>query len=75
MKGQKLLAYLADARMSGEMISKLCRATLPVLVLLLWIGIKATHNPTVEMAVTCIKGSQRGIILAASHNPKQWNAL
>lgn len=62
-----------DARMSGEMISSLVSATLCGLGIdVVDLGLSTT--PTVEMAVTHHKAAG-GIILTASHNPKQWNAL
>jgi phosphomannomutase len=62
-----------DGRLSGELVAKLVAATLQGLGLdVLDLGLSTT--PTVEMAVT---GEQAvgGIILTASHNPIQWNAL
>ena len=62
-----------DARLSGEMITKLVASTLQGLGIdVLDLGLSTT--PTVEMAVTMEKASG-GIILTASHNPIQWNAL
>lgn len=62
-----------DARMSGEMISKIVSGTLTGLgINVVDLGLSTT--PTVEMAVTWLKAAG-GIILTASHNPKQWNAL
>lgn len=62
-----------DARISGAMVSGLVSSTL------LGLGIDVVDTglsttPTVEMAVPFHK-AQGGIILTASHNPKQWNAL
>lgn len=62
-----------DARLSGEMVNHLVTGTL------LGLGIHVVDaglstTPTVEMAVTMEK-ADGGIILTASHNPKQWNAL
>lgn len=62
-----------DARLSGAMIQSLVTSTLTGL------GIDVTDlglstTPTVELAVPMEK-AQGGIILTASHNPKQWNAL
>lgn len=62
-----------DGRMSGPMIRDLVVNTLTAL------GIDVTDlglstTPTVEMAVTMEKAGG-GIILTASHNPKEWNAL
>ena len=62
-----------DARPSGEMVSKLVTATLQGLgIHVVDLGLSTT--PTVEMAVTA-EGAGGGIILTASHNPVQWNAL
>ncbi|TYZ12456.1 phosphoglucosamine mutase [Hymenobacter lutimineralis] len=62
-----------DARLSGEMVSRLVSATLQGLGIdVIDLGLSTT--PTVEMAVPAKKAGG-GIILTASHNPKQWNAL
>lgn len=62
-----------DARPSGEMISRLVSATLQALGLdVVDLGLSTT--PTVELAVPA-EGALGGIILTASHNPIQWNAL
>lgn len=62
-----------DARISGEMYAQLVAATLSGLGHdVVNIGLATT--PTTEMAVTAEK-ADGGIILTASHNPKQWNAL
>ncbi|WP_133274214.1 phosphoglucosamine mutase [Hymenobacter radiodurans] len=62
-----------DARISGEMVSKLVAATLQGLgIHVIDLGLSTT--PTVELAVPAKKAGG-GIILTASHNPKQWNAL
>lgn len=62
-----------DARLSGEMISQLVTNTLIGLGIdVIQLGLSTT--PTVEMAVPFHK-ADGGIILTASHNPKQWNAL
>ncbi|WP_324672457.1 phosphoglucosamine mutase [Hymenobacter sp. GOD-10R] len=62
-----------DARLSGEMVSKLVAATLQGLgINVVDLGLSTT--PTVELAVPA-KQAGGGIILTASHNPKQWNAL
>jgi len=69
----KLIVIGRDARLSGEMVSRLVAATLQGLGLdVLDLGLSTT--PTVEMAVPAKKAAG-GIILTASHNPKQWNAL
>jgi len=62
-----------DARMSGEMVSALVCSTLQGLGIdVVDLGLSTT--PTVEIAVPLEKASG-GIILTASHNPGQWNAL
>ncbi len=62
-----------DARISGQMISNLVTATLSGLGIdVVDLGLSTT--PTVEIAVPMEKANG-GIILTASHNPKQWNAL
>ncbi|MBE0649044.1 MAG: phosphoglucosamine mutase [Bacteroidales bacterium] len=62
-----------DARISGPMVNHLvCGTLLGMGIDVLDIGL--TTTPTVEMAVTD-SSSDGGIILTASHNPKQWNAL
>ncbi len=62
-----------DARMSGPMAASIVEGTLVGCgVDVVNIGLATT--PTTEMAVTGL-GADGGIILTASHNPKQWNAL
>ena len=62
-----------DARISGAVVNQLVLSTLSALGIdCVDIGLSTT--PTVEMAVTELK-AQGGIIITASHNPKQWNAL
>lgn len=62
-----------DARISGEMVQQLTVATLAGLgINVIDLGLSTT--PTVEIAVTEEK-ADGGIILTASHNPKEWNAL
>ena len=62
-----------DARLSGEMVENLVVGTLIACgVDVIKIGFAST--PTTELAVTGLK-ADGGIILTASHNPKQWNAL
>lgn len=62
-----------DARLSGEMISNLVVSTLVGLGIdVINLGLSTT--PTVEVAVPLEK-AHGGIVLTASHNPKQWNAL
>ena len=62
-----------DARISGKMISSLVANTLVGLgINVVDLGLSTT--PTVEVAVP-LENADGGIILTASHNPKQWNAL
>lgn len=62
-----------DARISGSMVSNLVANTLIGLGIdVIDLGLSTT--PTVEIAVPLEKANG-GIILTASHNPKQWNAL
>ena len=62
-----------DARISGEMIQQLVMNTLVGMGITV-IDLDLSTTPTVEMAVT-MEQADGGIILTASHNPKQWNAL
>ncbi len=72
--GRKLTVVVGrDARLSGEMVNDLVEGTL------LGCGVNVINvglctTPGVEMAVVA-RGADGGIILTASHNPKQWNAL
>jgi len=62
-----------DARISGEMVFQIVSGTLMGMGFdVINIGLATT--PTTELAVT-YTGADGGIILTASHNPKQWNAL
>lgn len=62
-----------DARISGEMVKNVVCGTLMGMGFdVVNIGLAST--PTTELAVT-MEGACGGIILTASHNPKQWNAL
>lgn len=62
-----------DARISGQMVSSLVTATLQGLgINVVDLGLSTT--PTVEIMVPELN-ADGGIILTASHNPKQWNAL
>lgn len=62
-----------DARISGPMIHELVMQTLVGLgINIIDLGLSTT--PTVEIAVP-LEQADGGIILTASHNPKQWNAL
>jgi phosphomannomutase len=69
----KLVIIGRDARISGKIVSDLVVSTLLSMGLdVVNLGLSTT--PTVEMAVKLEKAAG-GIILTASHNPKQWNAL
>lgn len=62
-----------DARISGEMLNRLVCSTLQALSIdVIDLGLSTT--PTVEIAVSSEEATG-GIILTASHNPMQWNAL
>jgi phosphomannomutase len=62
-----------DARISGDMVAKIVSGSLMANgCTVIDLGLSST--PTTEMAVPELK-AQGGIILTASHNPKQWNAL
>lgn len=71
---QKLKVVIGrDARISGPMIAELVKQTLVGLGIdVIDLGLSTT--PTVEVAVP-MEAANGGIILTASHNPKQWNAL
>lgn len=73
-KNENLTVILGrDARISGKMVSSLVANTLVGLgINVMDIGLSTT--PTVEVAVT-LDNADGGIIITASHNPKQWNAL
>ncbi|MBU8891460.1 MAG: phosphoglucosamine mutase [Bacteroidales bacterium] len=62
-----------DARISGEMVSRVVIGTIMGMGIDV-INIDLATTPTTEIAVTNEK-ADGGIILTASHNPKQWNAL
>lgn len=71
--GIKKIVIGRDARISGEMVNHLVVGTLLGMGMdVVDIGLSTT--PTVEIAVPLEKAGG-GIILTASHNPKQWNAL
>jgi phosphomannomutase len=62
-----------DARISGEMVKNIVCGTLMGMGYdVINIGLATT--PTTELAVT-MSGAAGGIIITASHNPRQWNAL
>jgi phosphomannomutase len=71
--GGKKIIVGRDGRMSGEMVRSLVVNTLIGLGLSV-VDLGLSTTPTVEMAVT-FEAADGGIILTASHNPKQWNAL
>ncbi len=62
-----------DARISGNMMQQLVMNTLVGMGIHV-VDLDLSTTPTVEMAVT-MEQADGGIILTASHNPKQWNAL
>ncbi|RYE20039.1 MAG: phosphoglucosamine mutase, partial [Sphingobacteriales bacterium] len=71
--GVKKIVIGRDARISGTMVNNLVIGTLQGLGIdVIDLGLSTT--PTVEIAVPLEKAAG-GIILTASHNPKQWNAL
>jgi len=62
-----------DARISGAMVQDLVQASLQALGIdVVDLGLSTT--PTVEVAVP-MESANGGVVLTASHNPKQWNAL
>jgi phosphomannomutase len=72
-RSRPLVVIGRDARKSGKMVSNLISNTLNSMgVAVLDIGLSTT--PTVEMEVVARK-ADGGIIITASHNPAQWNAL
>ena len=72
-KGKIKVVVGRDARISGLLVQNLVDSTLQSLGIdVIDLGLSTT--PTVEIAVPMEKASG-GIILTASHNPKQWNAL
>ena len=71
--GRKKVVVGRDGRISGEMVESLVEQSLLALGIdVIHLGLSTT--PTVEMAVV-FEQADGGIILTASHNPKQWNAL
>lgn len=62
-----------DARISGKMVSSLVLNTLVGMGIDV-VNVSLSTTPTVEIAVT-LENADGGIIVTASHNPKQWNAL
>ncbi|MEO6839103.1 MAG: phosphoglucosamine mutase [Ginsengibacter sp.] len=72
-KGNNKIVIGRDGRISGQMVSELCANTLIACGFDV-IDLGLTTTPTVEIAVK-EEGAAGGIILTASHNPKEWNAL
>lgn len=71
--GNPLVVVGRDGRISGEIVSNLVISTLrSVGISVVDLGLSTT--PTVEIAVP-LENAGGGIILTASHNPKEWNAL
>lgn len=72
--GKKLKIVVGrDARISGEMVKNVvCGTLMGIGADVINIGLATT--PTTELAVR-ISGADGGIIITASHNPRQWNAL
>ncbi len=71
--GKNKIVIGRDARISGSMVNSLVTGTLQGLGIdVVDLGLSTT--PTVEIAVP-LENAAGGIILTASHNPKQWNAL
>ena len=71
--GQRKVVIGRDGRISGSMVSSLVSNTLIALGIdVIDLGLSTT--PTVEVAVTREKAAG-GIIITASHNPREWNAL
>ena len=73
LRDNKTIVVGRDARLSGEMVDQLvCGTLIGMGYDVINIGLATT--PTTELAVTGLNAAG-GIILTASHNPKQWNAL
>jgi len=71
--GKNKIVIGRDARISGEMVRNLIAGTLQSIGMdVIDLGLSTT--PTVEVAVP-LERAGGGIIITASHNPKQWNAL
>ncbi|MDB2443135.1 phosphoglucosamine mutase, partial [Flavobacteriales bacterium] len=72
-KGKVKVVVGRDARISGAIVQDLVQSSLLALGIdVIDLGLSTT--PTVEVAVP-LEAANGGIILTASHNPKQWNAL
>lgn len=72
-KDKKKVVVGRDGRISGPLVKGLVNSTLSALGIDV-IDLDLSTTPTVEMAVVFLK-ADGGIILTASHNPKEWNAL
>lgn len=71
--GNRKVVIGRDARLSGQMVNNLVTGTLiSIGIDVVDLGLSTT--PTVELAVHSERAGG-GIIITASHNPKQWNAL
>jgi len=70
---KRIIVVGRDGRISGAMVKSLVISTLNALGLDV-IDLDYSTTPTVEMAVV-FENAAGGIILTASHNPKEWNAL
>ena len=71
--GSNKIVVGRDARLSGDMVSSLVMQTLVALGFKV-VNIGLATTPTTEIAVT-EEHADGGVIITASHNPKQWNAL
>ncbi len=71
--GSNKIVVGRDARISGEMVKNVVCGTLMGVGYDV-INIGPASTPTTELAVTML-GADGGIIITASHNPRQWNAL
>ena len=71
--GKNKIVIGRDARPSGEIISKIVASTLQSMGIDV-VDLDLTTTPTVEIAVP-LEQAAGGIIITASHNPVQWNAL
>lgn len=72
-KGKVKVVVGRDARISGAIVQDLVQSSLLALGIDV-IDLRLSTTPTVEVAVP-LEAANGGIILTASHNPKQWNAL
>ena len=72
-EGQKKVVIGRDGRISGHMVQQLVIHTLTGLGINV-VDLDLSTTPTVELAVT-LEQADGGIILTASHNPAEWNAL